>query len=149
MSAGPFTLFYVAKPKFGNGKMNLSSDALKACLLTNVQTIANTFVGTSGNAQYSDLTNEVASGNGYTTGGVALTGVTYTQSSGTVTFTFTSPSWTSATFTAKYLAVYDNTATNKDLLLYCDLEQTSSTGVSVTNGTLTVTVPAGGVFTLT
>lgn len=66
--------------------------------------------------------------------------------------TASNPQWTSATFTAKYAAIYDNTDTNKTVLCWCDLEQTQSSGVSVTNGTLTINIAAasgaspGGIY---
>jgi hypothetical protein len=40
--------------------------------------------------------NEIANGNGYTTGGVAPTGIALSQSGGVVTFTFTSATWTAS-----------------------------------------------------
>lgn len=39
---------------------------------------------------------EIANGNGYTTGGIALTGVALTQSSGTVKFTSSAAVWTAS-----------------------------------------------------
>lgn len=39
---------------------------------------------------------EIANGNGYTTGGIALTGVALTQTSGTVKFTCSSAVWTAS-----------------------------------------------------
>lgn len=58
---------------------------------------------------------EVANGNGYTTGGVALTISSATQSGGTYTLTFTTPAnptWTasSAGFTFRYVVLTDTTA---------------------------------------
>ena len=57
---------------------------------------------------------EVANGNGYTTGGVALTISSATQSGGTYTLTFTtpaSPTWTAsgAGFSVQYVALVDTT----------------------------------------
>lgn len=64
-------------------------------------------------------------------------------------FTCSALTWSSATFTAKYLVVYDNTATNKDLLLVVDLETTLPSGLSIVGGTLTYTPDAvNGLFTL-
>lgn len=43
-----------------------------------------------------DVTNEIANGNGYTTGGIALTGISLTQTSGTVKFTSSAAQWTAS-----------------------------------------------------
>ena len=58
---------------------------------------------------------EVANGNGYTTGGVALTISSATQSAGTYSLIFTTPAnptWTAsgAGFTFQYVALVDTTA---------------------------------------
>src|SRR5208282_4072523 len=47
---------------------------------------------------YSNIANEVANGNGYTTGGVTLTGVSITRSGAVTTFTWTGPNpdWTAS-----------------------------------------------------
>lgn len=80
------------------------------------------------------------------TGG-ALTGATVSLVMG-IALTFTNPSWAASTITAKYIVFYDNTATNKDLLAFADLETTQPTGVSTTNGTLTYQLNAAGLFQL-
>lgn len=79
--------------------------------------------------------------------GAALTGATVSLVLG-LGLTFTNPSWAASTITAKYLVIYDNTAVNKDLLLFVDLETTQPSGVSTTNGTLTYQVNALGIFQL-
>lgn len=64
-------------------------------------------------------------------------------------FTCSALTWSASTFTAKYLVVYDNTQTNKDLLFGVDLETTLAGGLSIVGGTLTYTPDAvNGVFTL-
>jgi hypothetical protein len=75
LSAGTPTIFAPAKKKLLTGGFNLSADALKAALCTNVQAISTGFIGASGDARYADLTAECANGSGYTTGGQALTNV--------------------------------------------------------------------------
>jgi hypothetical protein len=45
---------------------------IKAVLTTSTQAITRTFTGSSGNARYTDLTNELGTASGYTAGGVAL-----------------------------------------------------------------------------
>jgi hypothetical protein len=116
-------------------------------LTTSSQAIDATFAGTSTDCRYADLTAEVASGNGYTTGGKLLT-VTVTRSGSTVTVDCDDQTWTSASFTAKYAVIYDNTSTNKDILGFADLETTSGTGLTPVNGSLFVVINASGLFTV-
>lgn len=145
MAAGSWTVFNIAKEKLADGTFDLDTQTFKMALTTSSQALGATFAGTSTDCRYADLTAEVANGNGYTTGGKTLT-CTWVRSSGTITFDCDDQAWTSSTFTCKYAVIYaDNT--NDDLLCVCDLD-TGGGSVSVTGGTLTVTINASGVFTL-
>lgn len=79
--------------------------------------------------------------------GAALAGATVSLVMG-IALSFTNPSWAASTITAKYIAFYDNTSVNKDLLAFADLETTQPAGVSTTNGTLTYQLNAAGLFQL-
>ena len=145
MPAGNFIVFNRSKLKLGNGTFDLDTQTFKMALTTSSQALAATFVGTSTDCRYADLTAEVASGGGYTTGGKTLS-ATWTQATGTITFDCDDQAWTSSTITAKYAVIYaDNT--NDDLLCFVDLD-TGGGSVSTVSGTLTVTINASGVFTL-
>ena len=145
MAAGAWQVFNIAKEKLADGVFDLDTQTFKMAICTNVQALAATFAGSSTDCRYADLTAQVASGGGYTTGGKTLT-CTWVRSSGTVTFDCDDQAWTSSTITAKYAVIYaDNT--NDDLLCFCELDTVTS--VSTTAGTLTVTINASGVFTLT
>lgn len=146
MASGTATVFNEAKRKLINGTIDLDSNTLKACLTGSAQALSASFNGSSTDARYADLTAEVANGNGYVSGGVTLTGVSVSGETGTVTFTTNPASWSSATFTAKYIVIYSDSATNKDLICYMELESGST--VSPSNGTLTVNPSASGWFTL-
>lgn len=148
MAAGNFTVLNIAKKKLVDGTFDLDTHTWKAALVTSAQALSETFAGTSTDARYSDLAAEVANGNGYTTGGATLSGVSLTRTTGTVTFTTSAPSWPSSTFTAKYIVVYSNTDTNKGILGFMDLDTGNASGVSPSNGTLTVTWNASGMFTI-
>lgn len=148
MAAGAFTVFNLARPKLANGTLDLDSNTFKMALTTSSQAIAANFSGSSGDCRYADLTNEVANGNGYTTGGVTLSGVTWSGSSGTVTFDCTDPTWTlTNTITFKYGIIYASSVTNSPLLCFFDAD-TGGGSVSPLAGTLTVQVNASGIFTL-
>lgn len=93
-----------------------------------------------------DLTNEV-SGTGYTAGGAAITSTEITLSTGTLTWDFADPAWTSSTITDAMAHIsYFNVGadTTDQLLLLLDFV----TAVSTSNGTLTVAINASGAMTL-
>jgi len=92
---------------------------------------------------YSDLTNEVASGGGYATGGNTLGGRTSAFSTLDATLDATDIQWTSATFTCAYAAVYETTG-GKIRAIY-DLGGSKT----VTNGTLTLVWNTSGLLSVT
>lgn len=144
MPAGNWIVFNRAKLKLANGSLDLDTNPFRMVLTTSSQALAATFVGTSTDCRYSDLTAEVV-GTGYTATGKLLT-ATWTQATGTITFDVDDQAWTASTITAKYAVIYaDNT--NDDLLCFVDLE-TGGGSVSTVAGTLTVTINPSGVFTL-
>ena len=97
---------------------------------------------------YADLTNEVANGNGYTTGGATLANKALTTTGKVTTFDADDISWANSTITARYAAIYDATpaaAADKKLLAYVDF---GADKVS-TSGTFQITWNASGIFTIT
>jgi hypothetical protein len=109
----------------------------------------------SGFQVYGDLTNEVANGQGYTTGGIVLTGVTLTRSVGTTTFAFTGPSpgWT-ATGTGipawRWMVVYVNATLNGHVkpLIGFELGDATPADVPLTPSGSTITI-TGSLLTIT
>lgn len=97
-------------------------------------------------ATTADLTNEVANGNGYTTGGVALANKTSAYTAGTNTQKLDADdiAWTGASFTFRYAVIAKSTG---ELLAYVDFggDETASSGrVDITwnaNGILTLNTP--------
>jgi len=146
MAAGPWVIFNKAKLKLANGVFDLDTNTYKMVLTTSAQALDATFVGASTDCRYADLTDEVANGSGYTTGGKTLA-ATWTQATGTMTFDVDDQAWTSSSITARYAVIYDDTTANKNLLAYCLLDSTPA-DVTTSSGTLTVTIHASGVFTL-
>lgn len=57
--------------------------------------------------------NEVANGAGYTTGGMALTGGVTGASAGAAWIDFDDIAWAAATFTARYMLIYDSDDSNR------------------------------------
>ena len=97
-------------------------------------------------AVIADIT-QIAGGNGYTTGGTALTTVTWTESSGTATFAsddvvFEASGGAIATF--RYAVLYNDTATGDPLIGWLDYGE----ALDLADGeTLTIS-ESGGWFTV-
>lgn len=152
MAAGKWKLYEYAKEYIGDGTHDLDDTTnWKMALFLSTSNCDTLSVGTG---VYGDLTNEHANGNGYTTGGVALTGITWTHSGGTATFDCNNPVWTASggDIVARFAVIYRDATVNsivKPLLCVCLLDTTPA-NVTATNGnTLTITINASGVFTLT
>lgn len=97
---------------------------------------------------YGDLSNEVASGGGYTTAGKTLANPAASQedTSNEGRFTFDAPAWTAATFSATYGVVYDTSTTPANAIVaILDFGGT----ITATAGTFTCTPGATGVLALT
>ena len=92
-----------------------------------------------GDTAYSSGTaNQVGtSGTGYTTGGKTLQNGTVANQTSVATLTFDTISWTSATFGAAYGVIYNNSASDK-LVVVLDFGGTKS----CSNGTFTITFPS-------
>ena len=93
-----------------------------------------------------DLTNEVANGNGYTTGGQLLANksASYTGATNTMMFDADDSVWASSTITARYAVIRDTTpgsAATNPLLGYIDFGE----DVSSVNGPFTITWNAAGI----
>src|SRR5271170_6775473 len=110
-----FNKFNALVQTFANGTINLNTDTLKVTL-SNTAPVAT-------NSLYGDISsNEVANGNGYTTGGVSVTSQSSSQTGGilSLTGTLANPTWTATGSMGpfRYVVMYDNTATtpNKPLI---------------------------------
>jgi hypothetical protein len=144
-AAGRWKLYNSAKEFIGDGTIDLDTHTFKIALFTSASN-ANTLT----NSVLADLTNQVASGTGYTTGGATLTGVTWAQTGGTATFDADNVSWTASTgsITARFAVIYDDTAASDELLAVCLLD-TAPADVTATDGNqLQINFNASGIFTL-
>jgi hypothetical protein len=84
------------------GLHDLDTDTIKIALYTSSATLNATTTAYS-------ATNEVANGNGYTTGGLTLANASVIINSTSGCFDSDNPEWTSATFTARGALIYNDT----------------------------------------
>jgi hypothetical protein len=114
---------------------NLATDTLRMALYT-------AFADIGPETTVYATTNEVPTGNGYTAGGVVMTGVTIsTQTSGpnagTVYVDFNNVSWPGANFVARGALIYNTTRSNKTVAV---LDFGSDKTFTTTNNTVTMPV---------
>ena len=126
-----------------NKEIDWDTDTIKVALLTS------TYTPSQAHNFYDDLTNEVANGNGYTTGGATLANKTqaYTEGTGVTKFDADDSAWTASTFTFRYAAVYvatGNSATSR-LIGYVNF----GADITIVSGTVTIPWAATGLFTFT
>ena len=138
MAAGKWTFTNNAKNKFNQGEFG-TADSYKVSLHTSASNIG------TGSTTFAGVNNEISNA-GYSAGGNAVT----ISKSGTTTITFdaTDPAvWTASggSIVARFAVLYEVAG---DVLCYCLLDDAPA-DVTVTAGnTLTVTINASGVFTL-
>ena len=117
----------------GKGNIDLDTDNFRLILVTNGYT-----ANKDTHNRADDITNEVATGNGYTTGGtVVVPTVTVDTANDTIAYTFPAVSWPSSTITAAgaVLKKVRGGATSADeLVFYNDF----GGNVSTTNATFSV-----------
>ena len=131
-----------------DGTMDLDADTFNMGLYLSTSNAA-----TLTNSGRASLTNQVATANGYTQPGQALTSVTWSRVGGTTTFDSADVVWTASggSITARYAVIDDDTVTTPvaDPLVCYSLLDTTPADVTATDGnTLTIAPNASGIFTL-
>lgn len=141
-----WVMFHEAMYNIGNGAIDLDSHTFKAVL-------TNTAPSQAADDELADIT-QIAASNGYTTGGVTLSGVTWAETgagTGVWQWTCSDFSWTASGGTMpdfRYVVIYDDTSTGDKLLAEVDYGGT----VQITDGnSFTVDIQSNGVvrFTVT
>ena len=93
---------------------DLGTDTLKIALTNTAPSASNT--------QFTDLT-EITAGNGYSAGGFAITASSSSQSGGTYSLVLNAATLTASGGSIgpfRYLVLYNDTATNDELISYLD-----------------------------
>ena len=138
------TAYHSFKQKLGQAVFNFTSDTLKIVLLNASYTPV-----AASHDELADLTNEVANGNGYTTGGVALANKTWTLAAGVMKLDADDASWAASggdIGPARYGVLYDDTVSGDPLICYIDFgaDKTAGDGTS-----FIIRWDSAGVLTLT
>jgi hypothetical protein len=124
------TKFYSFVEAIHEKKHNLGSDTLKVLLTNTAPSLSNTVKA--------DISGELSTGSGYTSGGATITVTSSAQSSGLYTLIASDVTWTASGGSIgpfRYAVIYNDTATNDELFGYIDY------GYSVT-------VASGQTFTI-
>ena len=149
MAADAWQVYEVFYEQIGNELHDLNAtDTIKMGLLLSGYTPALT----------TDLTwatidaDEHANANGYTTGGEETVASWSISAANTIQLDCANVVWTAAggSIVARYAVLYNSSAggTN-DLIAYCLLDNSPADVTATDGNTLTVTINAGGVFTIT
>lgn len=116
------------------GNIDFDTDTFKAMLVTSTYS-----PNKDTHVKRSDVTNE-ASGTGYTAGGATVTAtVTKDTANDRVDISFSNPSWSSSTITARALVIYKSrggASSADELVAYVD----NGSDASSTNGTFTFNI---------
>lgn len=116
--------------------VHLSGDVYKIALYTSAATLSKATTAYS-------ATNEVANGNGYTTGGATLAGLTTALDTDTAYLDWsTDPTWPAATITARGALIYNSSKSNKAVAVL-----DFGGDITSTAGLFTVTLPPAAAAT--
>lgn len=146
--AASITFYNSFREYIADGTIDLDTDTFKVTLHTS------TYTPSAAHTVYADLTNELATANGYTNGGVALSSVTWGHTSGTATFDAADTTWTASggSIVARYAVIRKDGTANaivSPLVAYVLLDTTPADVTTTTGNTLTLAWNASGIFTIT
>lgn len=141
-------MYESAKLAFANGLIDFDTHSFKINLYlstSNADTLTAATID-----ELTDITNQVATNFGYTQNTKAVT-LTTANSSGTITIDeTTNPTWTASggAITARFAVIYDDTHANDMPCFVCLLDTTPSDVTATDGNTLTITMNASGVITI-
>ena len=122
-----------------DGTIDLDDHTFKIMLL------ADTYTPSASHTVKADISSHEVSGTGYTAGGLTLS-PTWTRTGGTATWDADDAVWTSATITARYAVIYDDTPASPADPLVCLKDFGSNK--SSTSGAFTINFSASGILVL-
>ncbi len=146
--AASITFYQSFREYLGDGTFDLNSNTFVVTLHTS------SYTPNAGTHTVSaDLTNELSTANGYTSGGATLGSVSWTRSGGTVTFDAADTTWTASggSIVARYAVIRASGTLNSrvnPLVAYILLDTTPADVTTTTGNTLTLQWNASGILTL-
>lgn len=146
MAATAWTLFDKAKRKIGNGTIKLGVDIFAVQLHTSASNISTSTLSLAGS-----VNNQVAAGNGYTTGGRTLASVTWTVGASAAQYRFDAadPIWTATggdINSIKFALLRNSAGGSAQAVAWSRL---TANQFNLTSGnTLTLVLNANGIFTM-
>lgn len=152
MAVGKWKAFDFLKKYALDGTVDFDTNAMKVAAFLSTSNINTLSVGTG---IYGDITNEVATANGYTVGGVSLVSPAVTRSGATTTFSANdlTPAWTAAggNIVFRFLGIYVNATVNGIVkpMLAVSLADTTPADITVVSGNPLNLTLTGGIYTLT
>lgn len=143
--AASITLYESFREYVADGTIDLDTHTFKVMLVASGYTPS-----ASSHSVKADITNELATANGYTAGGATLASVTWTRSGGTVTWDAADTAWTASggSITARYAVIYDDTAASDELVAYVLMDATPADVTATDGNTLTLQWHASGLLAL-
>lgn len=125
-------------------KINYTSDTIKVALVSSSYT-----PNQDTHDFWDDVSANEITGTGYTTGGATLSNktITYNSSTNKTTLDADNVTWSSCTFTCRYVVIYcdSGTASTSALIAYIDL----GADIATANGTFTLTFDGSGIMSVT
>jgi hypothetical protein len=147
MAAQAWKVYNLAKKKIGNTTINLAATTYRMALHTSASNAATLTLGVYG----ASITNEVATGNGYTAGGKTLTSERWTVGASVKAYMFDVGDiiWTGTGGTIpniKFADIYVSAAATANKHLLCVASLTSNQFTLASGNTLTLQINSLGVF---
>lgn len=132
----------------GDNTIDMDDDEFKCTLHASTSNCA-----TLSNSVFATITNEIAGGNGYTTGGYTLLSVTWTEAGGITTFDSADPQWTASggPISARFAVIRKVGTANAivdPVVAVCILDNAPADVTSTDGNSLTIQISASGIATI-
>ncbi len=144
--AASITFYQSFREYLGDGTFDMNTNTFVVTLHSSSYT-----PNASSHTVSADLTNELSTANGYTSGGATLASVTWTRSGGTVTWDAADTVWTASggSIVARYAVIRASGTLNSrvnPLVAYILLDTTPADVTTTAGNTLTLQWNASGIF---